>query len=173
MAAQAYQEREVQYPVMAGFYRFSRADGSGQRKIDRDELAAWARERFQIDLAPDDFRNRQREEIQSVLLDASRAWRQKANEALAEVKRRIAELRESRGSASYAGGPTGGNGKLSSLADWLNQNINAHRSADELARLDFEKLEHELVSPRQLGGRREVCACRLHQSVSQRALHDD
>ena len=34
MAAKAYAEREVEYPVMAGIAHFSRVDSSGQRRID-------------------------------------------------------------------------------------------------------------------------------------------
>jgi preprotein translocase subunit SecA len=145
MAAKAYEDREVEYPVMAGFYHFSRPDSSGQRRIDRDQLAAWARERFKVDLDVEDFRSKQREEIHAVLLEQSRAYQRQAEEAVAEVKRRVAELPPGENGDPRAAVSTGGNGKLTTLAGWLQETVNLDRSADELAKLDREKLEQELT----------------------------
>ncbi len=40
-----YDEKEAEYPVMAGFYKFS--VGSGQQsRIDREALVDWARQTF-------------------------------------------------------------------------------------------------------------------------------
>jgi preprotein translocase subunit SecA len=143
MAARAYEDREVQYPVMAGFYHFSRPDSSGQRRIDRDQLAEWARERFHVEMEAESFRNKQREEIHAVLLEQSRAYQQQAEAAVAEVKRRVAELKLGENGELRMG--SSGNGKLATLADWLRDTVKYNRPADELAKLDREKLEHELT----------------------------
>src|SRR5690606_9962892 len=51
-AREMYAQREAEYPVIAGLYHFSRADGDGHRRYDRDALLNWASERFgtRIDL---------------------------------------------------------------------------------------------------------------------------
>jgi preprotein translocase subunit SecA len=145
MAIRAYQEREVEYPVMAGFYHFSRADSSGQRRIDREQLAQWARERFQLNVEVETFKSKQREEIHALLIEQSRTYQRQAEEAVAEVKRRVAELPASENDDPRGSVSTGGNGKLATLADWLRRTVNYERSTDELARLDREKLEQVLT----------------------------
>ncbi len=77
---------------MAGLYRFSKADGNGGRRIDRDELADWARQRFHVNIDVEDFRSKQKDEIHAVLVEKSRILQRQADEAVAEVKRRVEEL---------------------------------------------------------------------------------
>ena len=48
-AAARYDEKESEYPIMAGIYRYTRTTSSGPR-IDREGLVAWARERFEVQL---------------------------------------------------------------------------------------------------------------------------
>ena len=144
MAAKAYAVREVEYPVMAGFAHFSRVDSSGQRRIDREQLALWARERFALNVEAESFKSKQRDEIHAELLEQSRAYQRQAEEAVAEVQRRVAELPVSE-NGEFRGGSAGGNGKLASLTDWLRRTVNYERSTDELAKLDRDKLEEELT----------------------------
>ena len=63
LAEQKYDEKEAEYPVMAGLYRF--ATGAGNARIDRNALVDWARERFEVDLDIEDLKNKQRDEIRS------------------------------------------------------------------------------------------------------------
>ena len=58
---------------MAGLYHFTTRDASGQKRYDRERLVAWARERFQVDLDLEDLRNKQRDEIRTLLIEKSRA----------------------------------------------------------------------------------------------------
>ncbi len=53
-ARAAYDQKESEYPVMAGLYRYSRASG-GHTRIDRDALVAWAKQRFEVELSDDDL----------------------------------------------------------------------------------------------------------------------
>ena len=41
----AYEQKEAEYPVMAGIYRYTIGQGP-QARLDREALVAWARERF-------------------------------------------------------------------------------------------------------------------------------
>ncbi len=61
----AYDEKEIEYPVMAGLAHFTTRDASGQKRYDRERLVAWARERFQVDLDMEDLRNKQGGDIRA------------------------------------------------------------------------------------------------------------
>ncbi len=136
-AAQAYEERETEYPVLAGLAHFTSEDSGGHKRVDRDSLAAWARERFAVDLDVEELKSRQREEIRGLLVEHSRALQQQANAALDEVHRRVDTLFD-------AAGATSGNGALASLSDWLRQSLHCELPAEKLARLDRDQLERRL-----------------------------
>ncbi len=42
-AGTIYNEREIEYPVMAGLYHFTTRDAGGHKRYDREKLAEWAR----------------------------------------------------------------------------------------------------------------------------------
>ena len=90
LAERKYDEKEAEYPVMAGLYRF--ATGAGNARIDRDALVDWARERFEVELDLEDLKNKQRDEIRAVLLVHSRDAQQRAVEALSVVKEKVDAL---------------------------------------------------------------------------------
>jgi preprotein translocase subunit SecA len=146
MAMKAYDEREIEYPVMAAFAHFGRTDSSGQRRIDRDALARWAAERFHMNLTDEDFKSKQREEIYALLIEQSRVLQRQAEEAVAEVKRRLSEMPAAYDGERRGALAGGGNGKLTSLADWLRRTVSYQRAVEELAKLDGEKLEQELIT---------------------------
>jgi preprotein translocase subunit SecA len=143
-AAQVYDERETEYPVLAGLYHFTTQDSSGQKRMDRDALVAWARERFGVELDLADLRGRQREEIRSLLVEHSRALQQRANAALDEVHRQVDKLYGVAAADQPAGVVTGGNGALTSLAEWLRQSLHCELPPEKLARLDRGELERRL-----------------------------
>ena len=140
-AEESYDDKESEYPVMAGLQRFS--TGTGGSRIDRDALVAWARQRFETELSLDDLKNKQREEIRAVLIDHSRQHQKQAKEALVTVKEKVYSLFEGT-HAHTAGDATGGNGALTSLSDWLKQTINVELPPEELAELEAEELERKL-----------------------------
>jgi preprotein translocase subunit SecA len=143
-AEQAYDEKEYEYPVMAGLYRFTA--GTGQTRIDRNGLIAWARERFQADLDVDDLKNKQREEIRALLLDHSRNAQQLANNALDEVKAKVDKLFSSADVGVTAKRAVGGNGALDSLAHWLHDALHCDLSAEIIAELKRDELEQALCN---------------------------
>lgn len=143
-AAEIYDERETEYPVVAGMYYFTTQDEKGQKRVDRDRLVAWARERFGVELDVADIRGRQRDEIQSLLVEHSRAQQQQANAALVEAQRRVEKLYSSAAATQTAGVVTGGNGALSSLSEWLKQSLHCELPPEKLARLDRDELEQRV-----------------------------
>jgi preprotein translocase subunit SecA len=143
-AAQVYEERETEYPVLAGLYHFTTEDSDGKKRVDREALVAWARERFGIDMDVSELKSRQRDEIRSLLVEHSRALQQHANAALDEVHRRVDTLYGVATADQTAGVASGGNGALTSLSDWLRQSLHCELPPDKLARLDREQLERRL-----------------------------
>jgi len=115
-------------------------------------LVSWARGRFDIDLQIDDLRNKQREEIRSMLVGHSRQHREKAEQTLSEVHHKVDQLFEaiSSGDSSLDDTPlaniVGGNGKLDSLSHWAHETLNYDIEPGELAQLDRNQLELRLIT---------------------------
>jgi preprotein translocase subunit SecA len=137
-----YDEKELEYPVMAGLYTFTTASASGGR-IDRDRLVAWARERFDVELDLEDLKSKQRDEIRALLLEHSRAHQEQAGEALTQVKARLESLLHDDTEASASNG-RGGNGALTSLSDWLRERLKFELSPEDIAALDRDELERKV-----------------------------
>ena len=91
-AREAYELKEAEYPVMAGLYHFTTRDASGQKRYDRDQLVAWARDRFHVDLDMEDLKNKQRDDIRALLIDHSRSSQKQSAEALADVQAQVERL---------------------------------------------------------------------------------
>jgi preprotein translocase subunit SecA len=142
-AEKEYDEKEAEYPVMASLLRFS--SGPNHSRLDRESLAAWARDRFQVDLTVEDFKHKQREEIRAVLLEGSRVCKHRADEMLQVVHTKIDDLFGPESEGRTAGLATGGNGALESLADWLHEKLNCQLAVEEMERLERDELERKLA----------------------------
>ncbi len=142
-AREAYDLKEAEYPVMAGLYHFTTRDASGQKRYDRDHLAAWARERFQVNLDLDDLKNKQRDDIRAVLIEHSRANQQKAAQTWADMKRRIDALFAAAGANGDDGEVTAakagaGSGSLNSIIEEL-KSYDPHVQPEHLLNLNHEQ----------------------------------
>ena len=140
---EAYEEKEAEYPVLAGLLHFSRGSGDGgQRHYDREALVAWARDRFEVDLSIDDLKNKQRDEIREVLVAGSKKYQSQAETALADAKTRLERV-AGNGHAGGNGAPA--NGNLSSLVDWLRSDMESEVTAEQLETLDPDALERRVT----------------------------
>ncbi|MFO0788724.1 MAG: SEC-C metal-binding domain-containing protein [Pirellulales bacterium] len=139
-AIASYDQRESEYPVLAGLYRFSTHGAAGGRQgMLREDLVEWAKRRFDADLSLDDLKNKQRDEIREVLVEHSQRSNERAKKVAAEAQARVEQLFASEHSTTATlGAVTGGNGKLDDLTAWLKNTCSAEVSAEELARLDRE-----------------------------------
>jgi preprotein translocase subunit SecA len=139
-AIAAYDQRESEYPVLAGLYRFSARGAGGQRQgFLREDLVEWAKRRFDAELTIEDLKHKQREEIRTLLVEHSRRNNERANQVAAEAEQRVAQLfAEEPSQSATVGAVTGHNGKLDDLANWLQQTCEAEISSGELAQLDRE-----------------------------------
>ncbi|MCO6454854.1 MAG: SEC-C domain-containing protein [Pirellulaceae bacterium] len=144
-AEKMYDEKESEYPVMAGLYRYS--EGVGHARIHREELVAWARQRFEADdLDLDALRNKQRDEIRELLIAHSRASQQRAQQTQQAIRTKVASLFQGREPHQPVSVAAGGNGALDSLVDWLHQEMDCQLSVDEISPLDRQQLESKLLN---------------------------
>jgi preprotein translocase subunit SecA len=141
---EAYEQKETEFPVLAGLYRFTMRDAQGQKRFDRDKLVEWASQRFETAVDVEDLKNRQRDEIREVLLHHSREYHRKAAGLMEKVHAKVNQLFESNGHAHPIALAGDGNGELDSLTQWLEQDCHVHLSKEELERLDREALERKL-----------------------------
>ncbi len=145
-AREAYEQKEAEFPVMAGLYRFTSRDASGQKRYDRESLATWARQRFDVELDPEELRNKPRDEVRQLLIDHSRRHQAQAQRSLAEVHSQVVQLfGEDSDPRTTAGVATGGNGAIASLSEWTQRQLHVEVPVDELAELDRQQLESRLA----------------------------
>ncbi|MEX0688495.1 MAG: SEC-C metal-binding domain-containing protein [Pirellulales bacterium] len=83
----AYAQRDVEYPVLVGLGHFTGRQPDGSRRLDRESLLAWARERFDPNLAEADLATNDLEELRRVLVAASRRRQEQGEDQRDEMKR--------------------------------------------------------------------------------------
>lgn len=142
-----YAEREAEYPVMAGLYRFGRNAGNQAEAastgtgIDRENLILWASERFDTSLSLEDLKNKQRDEIRQMLIAQSVNQQEKAVSTLAEAKTKLSGLID-----PVEGGLRSGNGASKSLSEWLKDNVKFEVDPTELESLETDALESRIAN---------------------------
>ena len=145
-AMSMYEERELEYPVMAGLLHFTTRDASGHKRYDREELVNWAAERFQVKLSMDDLKNRQRDEIRALLVEQSRRFAQGHAAALAEANERLGKIVNRDMPLDRALRAAHEDGRLADLSNWLAEAYDYEITPDEMLRCDAQRLERHIVA---------------------------
>ncbi len=130
LAAETYDRKEAEYPVMAALYRFS--SGGANARLDRESLVKWARERFQVALSEEDLKSKQRDEIRAELVHCSQQSQQAAETMLAEVRQKVDTL-FGQTPAGISAAATGANGQLDDLRSWADQSLDCQISERDMA----------------------------------------
>jgi preprotein translocase subunit SecA len=144
-ARTAYDDRESEFPVLVGLYRFSTQGSSGQKGLQREGLIEWAKHRFGAELALDDLRNKQRDEIRQLLVEHSRKNNALAAELAADAQERVDALFSDAGAEVTLGQATGNNGKLDDLTGWLKKSLECDLTAEDLAGLDHQSARRRVM----------------------------
>ena len=144
-AEDAYRDKEVEFPVMAGLYHFTLRDSGGHKRYDRDKLAVWAKERFGTEFSIDDLRNKQRHEIQAMLVEQSRLFSDQAKQTIDEAFRRMNEVYDADDGDDAKPNQTRHEANLRSLAEWLKRELQTESSEEELAGMTREQCEIHLT----------------------------
>ncbi|MBN2217154.1 MAG: SEC-C domain-containing protein, partial [Pirellulales bacterium] len=145
LSREVYHEKETEFPIMAGLYHFTTRDAAGHKRYDREKLAEWARDRFHVELSPDELRNLQRDEIRSLLVKQSRKDADRACQSLDELDKRLDEMLDRGDSPEDALERAHANGSLRFFADWLAQEANWTMPVEEMATLAPDRLRFHCV----------------------------
>ncbi|GAA4426213.1 preprotein translocase subunit SecA [Bremerella cremea] len=143
-AIEVYDHKEAVYPVLTGLYKFSDKSG-GHARLDREGLLNWAGSRFETPLDTEEFKSKQREEIQQLLIPLSEKHKNVAREKMRVVEDKVEQLYQDHQEDQTLSVISGGNGKLGSLKAWIQTNISADIPEEELEQLDKEQLEARLL----------------------------
>jgi len=145
-ARAAYEEKEFGYPVMAGLYHFTTRDGSGHKRYDREALAQWAHDRFQVDLSIEDLKNKQREEVRELLVEHSRTFATGMSPAMAAAHEWIDRIVDATLPEDKALRKAYDDGRLKELTDWLAAEYHYELSPEELLRCNAERVRRHLTA---------------------------
>ncbi|WP_323379632.1 preprotein translocase subunit SecA [Stieleria sedimenti] len=137
-AEEAYAEKETEYPALAGISQFTVQQGA-QVILDRENLVGWIKRRFEkavdIDQVP-----LNRDDLKAHLIqfsretsDAAGAMYAKADEMVQNV---FGDVHDDKTAAVAASGTD----KLETLAAWMKNELGASIEAEDLARMNREKL---------------------------------
>ena len=140
----SYDQKEIEFPVIAGLYHFTTRDTTGHKRYDREKLTEWARDRFGVDLSLEDLKNKQRHEIRAILVEQSRRASEEAQRLLHEAQQQVALLYEDDPVPNAR--PSHTNGQLQSLSDWLRERLHFELPPEEIAHLERQELEDRLAS---------------------------
>jgi preprotein translocase subunit SecA len=139
-AIEAYHEKEAQYPVIAGFYRYEKPGPAGTTGVlDREALVKWASSRFGSEISLDDLKNKQRDEIRDFLLAKSQESQANASQAIENLRSNLALM--------SAGGQlplSSSNGSAKSLSTWFKQTTNQDLPLEKLENCQTEELQQKL-----------------------------
>jgi preprotein translocase subunit SecA len=139
-AIEVYDRKEAEYPVMAGFYRFSSPGSAGaQPRLDREQLVDWASQRFKAEIDAGELKDKQRQEIADILISQSLNCQQQAQTTIATLHEKLTEL-SNKGELPLKNA----NGAADSLANWFKETLDYELDLENVDRLEKEQLEEKL-----------------------------
>ena len=139
-AVAQYDEKEAEYPVMAGFYQYTTTSGN-ESHLNRELMVDWAKDRFRTDLTLEDFKNKQREEIREVLMERSRQSQSGARQAIEKLTDMMDEL------ANTGRIPFGNStDNVGTLKRWLHDEYEYEIPFKKFRFMEREELEQHLAS---------------------------
>ena len=137
-----YQRKEAEFPVRIGLTRYISDKTPGAPiRIDREGMAAWASERFHVELDAEELKTKLRPEIELFLVEL--AQRQYRGGILGDDLE--ARFEAAFGPASSPR-PSPDAHALAGLAAWASENLGIEPTAEELAALPREDARQLLVN---------------------------
>jgi preprotein translocase subunit SecA len=130
---------------MAALAHFTTRDAGGHKHYDREQLVAWARDRFQVDLDLEDLKNKQRDEIRAMLVEHSRRYMAGYAPALEEALAWEANVFPLRMPDENAPSTAEENGELKKLSDWLLSQYRYELPPEKMLHLTPEQLKRHLA----------------------------
>jgi preprotein translocase subunit SecA len=137
-ALRRYDEKEAEFPVMAGFYRFDLSTPASP-KLDREGLARWASQRFDAEFSVEHFNQIQRDDIRQLLVETSRRKQAAAQDTLVTLGEKLDNLARS-GNVPLKGA----NGAAGDLHGWFRENVRTELPLERVENLEAGELREQL-----------------------------
>ncbi len=137
-AEEAYNEKEAEYPVLAGISRFTAKQGA-QVALDREGLIEWVQRRFGVELSLDEIRLN-RDELKIQLVQYSRKTGDAAEQKYQAAAEKLQSLFGSTDPDTTAALASGGNGALNTLTNWLEGELDYHAPKEDISRMNRQEL---------------------------------
>ncbi|HMO14026.1 MAG TPA: SEC-C metal-binding domain-containing protein [Pirellulaceae bacterium] len=134
-----YDEKEAQYPVMAGMYHFIKT-AQGNSTIDREGLVAWAKDRFKGEISLDDLKGKQRQDVNDLLIQMSQVRQAEARGVTQQLGKELERL------GDQTEVSVTGQDSLSTLANWLKTKINFDLDTKSLSGLTTDEIRQKATS---------------------------
>ncbi|MCG2684395.1 MAG: SEC-C domain-containing protein [Planctomycetales bacterium] len=145
-ALAAYEEKEMEYPVMAGLLHFTTRDAGGHKRYDREELVHWAADRFHVELSLDDLKNKQRDAVRALLAERSRRFAQRQEAAMTEALARLERVIDSDVPIDRALRAAHEDGRLAELSAWLAEKYDYGLLPEEMLRCNAQRIERHVAA---------------------------
>ena len=144
-AQEAYNQKEAEFPVLAGLMHFTVHDPGGHKRYDRERLVPWARERFRVELDLEDLKSKQRDEIRALLVEHSRSYTSAYDATAAEAEAQIAALFQGdEADEARVLRAAEENGKLVALAEWIRERLDGQVAPEQMRGMSRRQLAQAL-----------------------------
>ena len=100
MVHEHYHDKELKFPVYTGLVHFTVRDANGVKRYDREKLAAWASQRFGVQVDIEELKNMQRDEIRDLLNEKSAHTEDKLEEKRKQLRADFLEVLKAQGGSA-------------------------------------------------------------------------
>jgi preprotein translocase subunit SecA len=144
-AVKAYADREAEYPVWVGFFKFSKNKGDGASVLHLSAFLEWARSRFNAPIPESQYEDKSVESLQAMLIELNRKNLERVPAMHRQASERVERLFADAGSqatAMQAGGRTG----LEALIQWTETNLFQRLTIDQISLMTRDELSARLAA---------------------------
>ncbi len=141
-----YDEKEIAFPVSVGLTRFmaERSGGSGTERYDREGLAQWAGNRFDVPLQSEAFEGLSRESIRSSLLAYNEKYHQNG-ETVSRIEGYLERVYGPPRGGDAGNDPVRDPNALIELATWAQQTLKSSVQVAELESLPRKDTRRKIL----------------------------
>jgi preprotein translocase subunit SecA len=140
-AAAAYSQKETEYPVLTGLYRYSQRGANGNIRLDGDGLAHWAEQRFGRPVAADGLANGSWEVLRDSLVQLSQQSEDSQPDYAQRGRELLASVYPSNADANAVLKTVADPVAIDALHTWLEGTLGSRLTKQQLAELSRAQLE--------------------------------
>ncbi len=145
VAESAYQQKEQEFPVLAGITQFGQASQNNQFHIDKDGLVQWANSRFDTTIGEEELTAETLTDLKKNLVAHSEAHYSAGIETAVKAQGKVKEFFGNAAPSTSAKYVSGGNGAFSSFGDWLDSELDCKIAPEQLGEMDEEQVARKVT----------------------------